>query len=285
MPELPEVETIVRELQNSDLIGKKICDLIIYWPRTIQDSDVANFRSNLIGQKITHVYRRGKYIVFTLGSGHALFIHLRMTGKFSISKDKNPISSHERLQVHLSNGQILHYEDQRKFGKWSVIPDPDTKLKLLGLEPLSTEFTLNAFKNVLKNSSQQIKPFLLNQQHVAGIGNIYADEALWEAEIHPARKVNSLSSSEIKALHAAIIKVLKQGVSLMGTSLGSKQANYYSVNGHRGDNQSKLNVFRREGSACPRCGQQVIKIKLAQRGTHLCPHCQIFESSRDKKKL
>lgn len=273
MPELPEVETIVRDLNAGHLTGVKIREVLIYWHRSIATPGVNDFIRLLANQPIKKISRRGKFIVVTLNN-YTLLIHLRMTGKFTLSKEEKVISSHERIQLRLSDGRVLHYEDQRKFGKWYLLPDPEIKFKELGLEPLSKEFNLKAFQQALKKSSQQVKPFLLNQRHIAGLGNIYVDEALWESKIHPARKVNSLSASEIKALHQAIPKVLEQGIAHMGTSLGSKQANYFSVSGRRGGNQTQLKVFRREGLPCPRCQTEIIKITVAQRGTHLCPNCQ-----------
>jgi len=277
MPELPEVETIVRELCESDLIGKKICEVKVFWPRTIAIPNMADFCSQLVNQVIAKISRRGKFIVFTL-SKDTLLIHLRMTGKlFFFNKEKKP-SAHERLRIRLDDDRYLCYEDQRKFGKWYLLSNPETKLSELGIEPLSKVFTLKALQQLIRKSSQQIKSFLLNQHHIAGLGNIYVDEALWEAKIHPARKTNSLSHTEIVALHRAIPNVLKQGIAHMGTSLGSKLANYFSVSGRRGGNQTQLKVFRREGLPCSRCHNQMIKISLAQRGTHLCPNCQKLES-------
>lgn len=273
MPELPEVETIVRDLNAAHLTGVKIREVLIYWHRSIATPGVNDFIQLLANQPIKKISRRGKFIVVALNN-YTLLIHLRMTGKFTLSKEEKVISSHERVQLRLSDGRVLHYEDQRKFGKWYLLSNPEIKFKELGLEPLSKEFNLKAFQQALKKSSQQVKPFLLNQRHIVGLGNIYVDEALWESKIHPARKVNSLSASEIKALHQAIPRVLEQGIAHMGTSLGSKQANYFSVSGRRGGNQTQLKVFRREGLPCPRCQTEIIKITVAQRGTHLCPNCQ-----------
>lgn len=273
MPELPEVETLVRDLRDSSLIGRTIRKAIVFWPRSIAALDISNFCKQVANQTIKSIDRRGKFIVITLNN-YTLLIHLRMTGKFILSKGSADNSSHERVQLQLDDGHVLHYEDQRKFGKWYLLTDPGSILSKLGIEPLSKEFTLNLFKKILNHSSQQIKPFLLNQRHVAGLGNIYVDEALWEAKIHPACKVNALYATQITALHSAIIKVLEQGISHMGTTLGSKQANYFSVSGRRGLNQSHLKVFRRQGLPCPRCHCDIIRITLAQRGTHLCPNCQ-----------
>jgi|688.fasta_scaffold13379_5 formamidopyrimidine-DNA glycosylase len=273
MPELPEVETIVRELNASHLIGLKIEEVNVFWERSIADPKAEEFASKLIHEKVLKISRRGKFIVFTL-SHYTLLLHLRMTGKLSFSNDTKLRSSHERVQLKFNNGMVLHYEDQRKFGKWYLLEHPEAKLGSLGLEPLSKEFSLPTFKDILKKSSQQIKPFLLDQSHLVGLGNIYADEALWLAKIHPMRKVDSLSPSEIEALYHSIPEVLEQGIKHMGTSLGSKQANYFSVSGRRGGNQTQLKVFRREGLLCPRCQTLLIKITVAQRGTHLCPNCQ-----------
>lgn len=273
MPELPEVETIVRELRDSHLIGKKIRQVKVFWARSIASPTVPEFCSQLVDQTIVDIKRRGKFIVFTL-SKDALLIHLRMTGKLKISKRIKEISSHERVQLQFDDGRFLRYDDQRKFGKWYLASSPEMILGGLGLEPLSKEFTLTSFKKLFINKTLPIKPFLLSQHYVAGLGNIYVDEALWEAKIHPLRKVNSLSQHEITALHHAIIKVLKQGIAHMGTSLGNKLANYFSVSGRRGGNQTQLKVFRRDGLSCSRCRSQIIKMTVAQRGTHLCPNCQ-----------
>jgi formamidopyrimidine-DNA glycosylase len=274
MPELPEVETIVRELRTSNLIGQKIVSATVLWAGTIAEpTESALFASQIAQQVIGDISRRGKFIVLTL-TDYTLLVHLRMTGKFIFSTEGRAPTKHERVALHLEDGRWLHYEDQRKFGKWYLLSDPTTKLYTVGLEPLSSTFTLEAFENVLQGRKQLIKHFLLDQRYVAGIGNIYADEALWQASIHPMRKTSTLSKKEIAALHGAIVDVLLQGIAHMGTSLGNKQANYFSVSGRRGGNQTQLKVFRREGELCPRCGTELIKITVATRGTHLCPTCQ-----------
>jgi len=273
MPELPEVETIVRELNDHSLIGSKIMSAVIFWERTIGAPSCTDFCRQIKGQVIKCIERRGKFIVITL-SQQTLLIHLRMTGKLSFSKQKDLISSHERVRLKLDDGRFLHYEDQRKFGKWYLVDDPQTKLDLIGIEPLSVEFNVEALKKLLIRSSLPIKIFLLNQRYVAGIGNIYADEALWEAKIHPLKKANSLNPTEIKALLLAIKHVLNGGIANQGTSLGSKMANYFSVSRRRGNNQNQLKVFRKDGLKCPRCQTVIIKMTVAQRGTHLCPLCQ-----------
>lgn len=273
MPELPEVETIVRELQASDLIGKKIAGAEILWPKTVSPLDPLVFCKQITGQTIKEITRRGKYIILRLNKD-SLFIHLRMTGKlFFIGCHSTPLK-HERVRLILSDGRVLAYDDQRKFGRWLLLPN-ESNFKTLGIEPLTAEFTLPLFQQLLGDRNTQIKPFLLNQSHIAGMGNIYVDEALWEARIHPQRSIKTLSNKEIQRLHKAIPHVLEKGIAHQGTTLGSTQANYFSVSGRRGTNQYKLNVFRREGLPCPYCGEKIIKIRVAQRGTHLCPICQI----------
>ncbi|MCE2982444.1 MAG: DNA-formamidopyrimidine glycosylase [Parachlamydia sp.] len=273
MPELPEVETIVSELRASKIIGLHVNKAAVFWNRSIAIPDPFDFCERISGQTIQEIRRRGKYIVFNL-SRDILLVHLRMTGRFVFGSG-DLINSHERVRLYLSDGRILHYLDQRKFGKWYLFEDTDEILPQIGLEPLEEGFTLQAFKSLLAGKKTKIKPFLMDQRHVAGLGNIYADEALWEAKIHPLRMASSLSDDEMEALHQAIMNVLKRGVENTGTSLGSARANYYSVSGKKGGNQYGLNVFRRDGQPCPRCEATLLKIVVSQRGTHFCPKCQI----------
>lgn len=272
MPELPEVETIVQELKAAGLQGLKINRTSVYWNRSLADQDPISFLKLVSNQHILDISRKGKFIVFTL-TDRELLVHLRMTGKFYLDLNDSPPHPHERIRVYLSDGRILHYEDQRKFGKWYIAHTQEILAKI-GIDPLTSAFSLEVFKRLLKQSKRMIKPFLLDQQHIAGIGNIYADEALWDAKIHPARLAHTLTMHEIESLHQAIQRVLKSGVENTGTTLGNARANYFSVSGRRGSHQHHLNVFRRQGMPCPRCGTLIQKIVLAQRGTHLCPKCQ-----------
>lgn len=276
MPELPEVETIVREMREAGLEGIEIKKALVLWPRSISTLNSELFCQQIAHQTIKSINRRGKFLVFSL-SEDTLLVHLRMTGKFLIETHKEPeFHPHERVRLYLSDGWLLRYIDQRKFGKWYLVTNPEEHLSKLGLEPLSDEFTLNAFQELIKTHKAPIKPFLLNQKYIVGLGNIYVDEALWLAKVHPLRQLSILNKKEIVALHASIIQVLKTGVENAGTSLGAKRANYFSVSGRRGNNQTKLNVFRRDGEPCPRCQTTLIKIVVAQRGTHLCSSCQAF---------
>lgn len=275
MPELPEVETIVRELLEHSLVGLKIQHAEVFWERSLGSQPMDVFCELIKNQSIQGIARRGKFIQFSLSTGMTLLVHLRMTGKFLITKEDTPPKSHERIRLYLSDGRILRYEDQRKFGKWHLTSNPEKWLDHIGIEPLSPLFTLHAFNQILKKRKCKIKPFLLDQRFIAGLGNIYADEALWLAKIHPTRLISTLTAKEITALHQGIITALSEGVANIGTSLGSTRANYFSVSGRRGTNQYKLNVFRREGLPCSRCKTIIQKMFIAQRGTHFCPHCQI----------
>lgn len=268
MPELPEVETIVQELNQHRLVGLRIEKSEIFWDRTVAIPTVDQFLERIKNQQILRIVRQGKYIVFYLSEGF-LLVHLRMTGKFLFSE---PIH-HERLRLCLNDGRTLYYADQRKFGRFSLVDNLD-RLNQIGVDPFSEAYTLEFFSCLLDGYSRQIKPFLLDQQYISGLGNIYVDEALWEAKIHPQRITNTLSDKEKRDLFSAIPKVLQKGINNLGTSLGSHRANYFSVSGRRGGNQYQLNVFRREGESCSRCGQKITKIKVAQRGTHLCLNCQ-----------
>jgi formamidopyrimidine-DNA glycosylase len=225
---------------------------------------------------IQNVSRRGKYIIFTLKT-EIMLIHLRMSGRLILDRSKKQ-APHERVRFILGDGRFLKFEDQRKFGRISLLKDPEEKLSKLGVEPLSPEFTLAYFKKLLTNKKTKIKAVLLNQNILAGLGNIYADETLWEAKIHPERRANTLSDEEIKSLHQAIRKILKLAIEFKGTSLGNTRANFHSSTGKRGGNKSNLSVYKRQNQPCLRCGTQIIKIVSSQRGTHFCPVCQLYFS-------
>jgi len=254
------------------LVGKQIEYAYVYWLQIV-DTDAEKFIKEIKNQSIKRIDRRGKYLVFTL-SRDTLLVHLRMTGKFELINENAPVKKHEHLRLVFSDGVGLCYEDPRKFGRISLLRDPKEKINRLGIEPLSNKFTLPVFQDLILKHSTQIKPFLLNQKYIVGLGNIYVDEALWEAKIHPKRLTHTLTFYETKALHQAIRHVLNKGIENQGTSLGTGQANYYSVSGRRGSHQHYLHVFRQDGTACSRCGSLIIKTIVAQRGTHLCPKCQ-----------
>jgi formamidopyrimidine-DNA glycosylase len=273
MPELPEVETVVRDLNQCGLIHATIKAARVNWARTIAEPSARAFSIRINGQKIVSITRRGKYIVIRL-SKDTLLIHLRMTGRFVIADPHEPHSPYERVVLVLSTGKQLRYVDTRKFGRWFLMENPELHLNKLGIEPLGPEFTPSALKAILSKRSRSLKPLLLDQAVFAGIGNIYADEALWEAKLHPLARSDRLSDSEMRALYQAIPKVLRQGVELQGTTLGRGKLNFYRLDGTQGKHQSFLKAYRRTGEACPRCGTAIERIVVAQRSTHLCPKCQ-----------
>jgi len=262
MPELPEVETIARAL--IDVLGKSIVDVKIYFgPENLE---------KLKGERIVQIRRRGKFLVFEMGRCF-LLVHLRMSGKFLIKRWDEVREKHEQVIFDLDDGCSLRFFDPRKFGRLYVVNDPEEILRKLGPEPLQWEF--DSFRKALKGRGRALKPLLLDQSFIAGIGNIYADEALWQAKLHPLTLASSLSNAQAFELYHAIQNVLKRGIATKGTSLGKGLANFQHVNGESGKHQDHLDVYGRGGMGCKRCQTEITKTKVAQRGTHLCPKCQI----------
>ncbi len=274
MPELPEVETIVRGLQKSGLIKKTIREAQVRWPKTVSKITAAQFAQRLRGRIITHFSRRAKYIIAQLDNGNCLLIHLRMTGQFHLEPAGTAADTHDQVVLTFEGGRQLHFHDTRKFGRFELVAALAARLPHLGPEPLTKTFTPAALQACLQKHRRIIKPVLLDQRVVAGIGNIYADESLWAAGLHPKRRADSLTLTEILRLHHAIRQVLTRAIRRGGTSLGNGATNFYSVAGRRGRNRDALKVFRRDGEACPRCGGTIQRMVVAQRGTHICPHCQ-----------
>ena len=274
MPELPEVETVVRDLRNARVVGRTIRAAAVHWHRTVTGMTPDRFAATIRGLRITAVSRRAKYIVITLTRGYSLLIHLRMTGQIHILRRGTPAGPHDRLVADLDDGRALSFRDTRKFGRWHLLRDPQLVLGKLGPEPLEKEFTVAVLAGRLQKKKQRIKTLLLDQTFIAGVGNIYADEALWHAGVYPLRHAGTLRSDEIQALHRAIRVVLRRGIAARGTSLGEGKANFYSVDGRRGRHQENVQVFRRTGRPCPRCRTPIARIIVGQRSTHFCPHCQ-----------
>ncbi len=274
MPELPEVETVVRGLCEADVCGHRIRGVRVSWERTLSGLSTAAFTTGVRGSRIEAIERRAKYIVMRLEPSRWLLIHLRMTGSLSVKPAAEPRDAAERAALILDDGREIRFRDTRKFGRWTLTDDPDAVLGRLGPEPLSDVFTAAVLRSALHAHNRMLKPLLLDQHVLAGLGNIYVDEALWEARLHPCRLSRSLTAAECRRLHGAIRRVLQRGVDGMGTTLGSGMTNFYSVAGRRGRNQDALNVFRRHGEPCPRCEGTLTRIIVAQRSTHLCPRCQ-----------
>jgi formamidopyrimidine-DNA glycosylase len=274
MPELPEVETYIRELAPL-LAARAITGAAVHWPRTIDRPGVDEFIHRIVGQRFDAFGRRGKYMLFTLDSGDSLIVHLRMTGKLQLLPGIPIAGKHTHVVLNLDNESSLHFTDSRKFGRIYLVSDPIQVLHKLGPEPLHTEFTPSVLQKALQGRTAPIKALLLDQRVVAGIGNIYADEALYRARIHPQRAGGSLNEEEVTHLHAAIRFVLERGIECRGSSLGgSTLQNYSRPGGEQGGFQMEHQVFRRTGQPCTHCGQLITRIIVTQRSTHFCPACQ-----------
>ena len=274
MPELPEVETVRRGLRAAGLEGARMRDVDVRWPRTVSGMTPAAFARALRGRVIRRLARRAKYLVAALDDGRHLLIHLRMTGQFHIEPPGRAPERHDRLVLTLDDGRQVHFRDTRKFGRFWLTDDPRRHLAKLGPEPLSKAFTAAVLRARLAGRRRALKPLLLDQTVVAGLGNIYVDESLWLARLHPERRADTLTRDEIARLRAAIRDVLTRAVAANGTTLGSGATNFYSVAGRRGRHADALQVFRRTGLPCPRCGRAIARMAVGGRGTHICPRCQ-----------
>lgn len=272
MPELPEVETIANDLSKAGITKTKIENVAVHNVSTVGKPSPEQFKKRLIGNQILSITRRGKWLILKLTNGY-LIIHLRMTGRFNIFKKKEePIVKHEHIVLDFANGRQLRFHDTRKFGRWYLVDDPQEIVEHLGPEPL--EWNGKDFSIALRGKNRQLKPLLLDQEFIAGLGNIYVDEALWEAHLHPKKLSSDVTEKQAQILFAGIQKVLRRGIETSGTSLGKGKSNYYRIEGTQGEHQEKLNVFRLTGKPCPRCGTIIKRIVVAQRSTHFCPHCQ-----------
>jgi formamidopyrimidine-DNA glycosylase len=271
MPELPEVETVACGLRAS-LVGRTIVGVEVRWARSVVPPDPDFFARRLMGQAVTDVGRRGKWIVIALGSGDTLLVHLRMTGQLVLEPEGCPDGRHVRVLFSLDDGQYLRFSDTRKFGRLWLVNDPAGVLGALGPEPLGDDFTSTRFREMLAHRRGRIKPLLLDQRFLAGLGNIYTDEALWQARIHPLRRADTLTPAEARRLHRAIRSVLRAAITSGGTTLSD--GSFQRTDGQSGEFASRLAVYGRVDRPCPRCGTTVERIRVSQRGTHFCPCCQ-----------
>ncbi len=271
MPELPEVETVARGLR-APLVGKRIKAMWHDWERALHSPGAAEFAARISGQKIRAVNRRGKYILIALDAGDTLLIHLKMSGRLYVAPaaEEHEADRWVHVRFDLDSGEQLRFSDLRKFGRVYLSNDVAALLAHLGPEPLSADFTLARFQSGMRGRSRAIKSLLLQQEFVAGIGNIYADEALFRAGINPAARANGLSEEDCALLHRAIRDALRAGIAHEGASIGW----YRKPDGKRGNSQNYFYVYGREGLPCRHCGSAINKIRLAQRGTHFCPQCQ-----------
>ena len=269
MPELPEVETYVRELRPQ-LLGKRVIGGAVHWPRIIATPDPALFLELIRGRRFDTFSRRGKYMLLGLDSGETLIIHLRMTGEVRVQPAAVQPDKHTHLLLALDSGERLHYRDPRKFGRIWLVDNPQNLLHKLGPEPLEDGFAPEDLGEGLAGRTASIKALLLDQSILAGVGNIYADEALFLAGIDPRRPGGALSGAELAALHGAVRAVLQAGIEGRGSSL----QNYTPPSGEKGSFQEAHKVFRRTDQPCYICGTPIRRIVLAQRSTHFCPNCQ-----------
>lgn len=273
MPELPEVETVRRSLETL-VSGKTIRDVTVNLPRMIRTPDDAErFKWMLRGQTIRRIGRRGKFLLFETGP-YTMVSHLRMEGRYGLYRPEDPIEKHTHVVFHFTDGTELRYKDVRQFGTFDLLPQGDLSrirgLRNIGPEPLEAGFTPQILKEKLKTRTGKIKALLLDQNLVAGIGNIYADEALFQAGIHPERSGKSLTKAECERLHRAIVDILSGSVELGGSSVKS----YVNGSGQPGGFQFQLKVYGKEKMPCPNCGARIEKIRVGGRGTRFCPVCQ-----------
>lgn len=273
MPELPEVETIVSDLISSGVEGRTVVRVRGDWPPLTAPLSVRQISARLGGERIRSLRRRGKYILMEFDR-QVLLLHLRMSGRINLAAKDDILSPYEHLVVELDDGRELRLHDTRKFGRVWLVADAETVVGKLGVEPLGPNFSLAWLRAGLQRRNRMIKPLLLDQEFIAGLGNIYVDESLWTAGIHPQRRSGSVSDCEARKLRYAIPKVLRMGLKNGGTSLGSGYGNYSSLSGRQGGNQNSLKVYGRTGLPCPQCGMRIERIIVAQRSTHLCPFCQ-----------
>lgn len=279
MPELPEVETIRLDL-SPKLIGRKIIGVTISLAKLVDNMPEAEFLDKIDGRSIQEVTRRGKYLLLVLSGDVILAIHLRMTGQLTVAPVTSAAGKTTYFRLQLDDGCELRFSDVRKFGKVILYSraNPPGSLKRLGPEPLSPAFDVPTFQIRLGRRRLGIKKALLNQEIVAGIGNIYADESLFIAGLHPARPVDSLTDGEIIRLHEAIRQVLTEAIAHRGTT----KRDYRDGEGNPGVYQNRLRVYGRKGEPCPVCLTPIVKMTYGGRGTHFCPSCQVESSSEMK---
>jgi len=312
MPELPEVETIARQLQEL-IIGRRVAGFESFWHRVTEPVPAAHFATRLTGREITAVGRRGKFVVLQLDGGEALIVSLRMTGKLLFREHDAPEDTFVRAVIGFADGTFLRFSDTRKFGRMAIVDladlaendhrfiaggePPATPLgaappqdpprarlplhRMLGIEPLTAGFTTRWLRDFLqKRGKSAIKPLLLDQRGIAGVGNIYDVEALWRARIHPLRTAGSLRPDEVARLREALRFVLRKGIRLGGAS----RRDYVDARGGQGRMQREFQVYDRAGEPCPRCGRAIVRTVVGGRGTFHCPRCQKAPVTRAKRR-
>ena len=290
MPELPEVETVARDL-NRWVAGARITDAEVRWARTVVHPEPEAFVEQVRGAEISSVGRRAKSVLVNLADGRVMTVALRMTGALIVAEPGTADDPYARVVFRLADGRELRYRDVRKFGRIGLWKGGGLRRRARkrrpvaekrapyrvgdvfgrhGPEPLARSFSSARFAARLKGRSARLKTLLLDQSFVAGVGNIYADEALWRARLHPLRAADTLTPEEVRRLHRALRAVLRQAI----TNRGSSFSDYVGADGEPGANSERLHVYRRTGEPCFRCGREIRRIVVGQRSTHFCPHCQ-----------
>ena len=269
MPELPEVETIVRALAPA-VEGRVLERLEVLDPRWCEPAPPPALDDATRGRRVDRVWRRGKYIVWELDDDVHLVMHLRMTGNMLLTAD----APHTRVRLHLSGGEAVAFTDPRRFGTGVVLLGSDARdayfAARLGPEPLDPDFTPDVLRAIAAGRRAPVKAFLLSQERIAGVGNIYADEALFRARIHPLRPVGTLKRDQIAALRDAVVESLEAGIDARGASIDD----FRNPDGAKGAFQDRFKVHLRAGEPCPRCGATIVKMRAAGRGTYVCERCQ-----------
>ena len=274
MPELPEVETVMR-LVRPGLEGRVIRGAEVSWPRTIGAQSEGAFRESVVGARVARLWRRAKYIVADLerrrrGAGQ-LLVHLRMTGRLHLVPTRDAADPYERVRLVLEGGHALSFIDVRKFGRFGFVEDAERVLAGLGPEPLEAGFTADWLRAALRSRQRALKPLLLDQSFLAGLGNIYVDEALHRARLHPLRRSDRVDRAAAGRLHAEIQATLAEAIEREGSSFDTF---YRTPEGQPGSYQHQFQVYGRQGKPCKACGATIRKLVVGQRGTHVCLRCQ-----------
>ncbi len=269
MPELPEVETVKNEL-SPYVVGHRITGVTLIWEGIVRQPSAEEFCSRIVGQEITGIDRRGKYLIVGLSGGDVLIIHLKMTGSLLVSQDSSELPRYTRAIIHLDKGTNIFFRDPRKFGVLRLVEDENSIVGKLGPEPLEADFTPQVLARRLAKRTAPMKALLCEQSLIAGIGSMYADEALFASGIHPLRAGGSLSQEEIKRLHSAIRQVLWAAIGNKGASVNT----YFRPDGTKGTAHFEFKVAHRGGKPCYNCGTPIKRIVVRNRGTYFCPRCQ-----------
>ena len=280
MPELPEVETVARMIRGP-LVGRRIEDAWVGWHRAVEPLGPRAFRNRVVGRTIRSVGRRAKYLLLELErdglSSGWLVGHLRMTGRMQIDPAGSDGGPYCRVRLLLSGGRALHFIDVRKFGRLRYAPKPEQVLPALGPEPLEDGFSADWLHQGLQARKRQLKPLLLDQSFLAGLGNIYVDEALFDSGLHPLDSSQRVSRPRAGALHGSIQRVLRAALAEDGSSFDQF---YRTPEGQPGRYQDQFLVYGRQGQPCRQCGREIVKLVVAQRGTHICTRCQRLSHAR-----